>query len=297
MNPIPNINLGEVYDTRYESSEVHYECFSKLAHFFGRNMPVHWHDRFFQIHFLSRGQMHLQLDEKVYRAHAPLFVMTPPSVPHAFVTGDDAEGHVLTVTQNWIWPLLTQLYPGQKQEVVARAACIELCPLSDEALALERLWLLMAYEASEVNALKMGVSEAMRALTQLLWIDMHRLMGQGAEEIALPRVDVRLFRQFNQLVERDFMTHESLKHYAEHMSITEARLNDVCQRISGMSPKALIHDRLLRECKQMLLYSPLSIQELAYHLGFKDPSYFSRFFSKSARVSPSVFRENKRSLG
>ena len=38
--PIPNINIGQVYDQRYSDAEVHYDKLGNLAGFFGRNMPV-----------------------------------------------------------------------------------------------------------------------------------------------------------------------------------------------------------------------------------------------------------------
>jgi AraC family 4-hydroxyphenylacetate 3-monooxygenase operon regulatory protein len=42
-------------------------------------------DRYFQMHFLDTGQIELQLDDHRYSVQAPLFVITPPSVPHAFI--------------------------------------------------------------------------------------------------------------------------------------------------------------------------------------------------------------------
>ncbi len=44
--PIPNINIGQVYDQRYADAEVHYDALGPMADFFGRNMPAHRHDRF-----------------------------------------------------------------------------------------------------------------------------------------------------------------------------------------------------------------------------------------------------------
>ena len=42
---IPNIDIGKAYDQHYTDAEIHYEQLEKLADFFGRNMPVHHHDR------------------------------------------------------------------------------------------------------------------------------------------------------------------------------------------------------------------------------------------------------------
>ena len=62
--PIPNINIGQVYDQRYADEDVHYEALGKLADFFGHNMPVHRHDRFFQLHYLTRGAVRVYLDDQ-----------------------------------------------------------------------------------------------------------------------------------------------------------------------------------------------------------------------------------------
>lgn len=72
-------------------------------------MQAHRHDQYFQMHFLDTGQIELQLDDHRYSVQAPLFVLTPPSVPHAFITESDSDGHVLTVREDLIWPLLEVL--------------------------------------------------------------------------------------------------------------------------------------------------------------------------------------------
>ena len=106
MKPIPNINIGQVYDQRYSDAEVHYDKLGNLAGFFGRNMPVHRHDRFFQVHFVKSGAVRVYLDDRQFVESGPMFFLTPPTVPHAFVTEPDADGHVLTVRQQLVWALI-----------------------------------------------------------------------------------------------------------------------------------------------------------------------------------------------
>ena len=66
MKPIPNINIGQVYDQRYSDAEVHYDKLGNLAGFFGRNMPVHRHDRFFQVHYVKSGAVRVYLDDRQF---------------------------------------------------------------------------------------------------------------------------------------------------------------------------------------------------------------------------------------
>jgi AraC family transcriptional activator of pobA len=41
-----------------------------------------------------------------------------------------------------------------------------------------------------------------------------------------------------------------------------------------------------------LVYTSISIKQLANELGFDDDAYFTRFFRKHTGVSPKVFRAN-----
>ncbi|MBF3259070.1 4-hydroxyphenylacetate catabolism regulatory protein HpaA, partial [Pseudomonas aeruginosa] len=123
--PIPNINIGQVYDQRYADAEVHYDALGNLAGFFGRNMPAHRHDRFFQAHYVKNGAVRVYLDERQYLESGPMFFLTPPTVPHAFVTEADADGHVLTVRQQLVWSL-TEAEPGLAPGPQVAPACVAL---------------------------------------------------------------------------------------------------------------------------------------------------------------------------
>jgi AraC family transcriptional activator of pobA len=52
----------------------------------------------------------------------------------------------------------------------------------------------------------------------------------------------------------------------------------------------MIEARMMREARRNLAYTNLSISTIAYTLGFADPAYFSRVFTRDAGVSPKAFR-------
>lgn len=112
-------------------------------------MLPHRHEQYFQMHFLNSGQIELQLDDHRYSVEAPLFVLTPPSVPHAFITESDADGHVLTVREDLIWPLLEVLYPGTRETFGLPGICLSLADKPDELAALEHYWQLIERESVE----------------------------------------------------------------------------------------------------------------------------------------------------
>ena len=66
-----------------------------------------------------------------------------------------------------------------------------------------------------------------------------------------------------------------------------------CRLIAGAPPLRLIQDRQLLEAKRALLYTNMTVGEAAYYLGFEDPAYFSRFFTRGAGEAPRRYRARR----
>lgn len=289
--PIPNINIGQVYDQRYADEDVHYEALGKLADFFGHNMPVHRHDRFFQLHYLTRGAVRVYLDDQQYSESAPLFFLTPPTIPHAFVTHPDSEGHVLTVRQQLVWPLLEAHRSQSGEPRLVSPTCVALgAPDARHASEVEHLDRLFAMLADEFGQQLPARNASLQALTQLIFIALLRLSAEPVKNQHVRHDNLQIFHRFNALIEDRYREHWPLSRYAEAMGVTEARLNDICRRIADLPSKRLVHERLMQEARRLLLFTAGSVNEIGYELGFKDPAYFTRFFSREAGVTPSEYR-------
>lgn len=289
--PIPNINIGQVYDQRYADEDVHYEALGKLADFFGHNMPVHRHDRFFQLHYLTRGAVRVYLDDQQYSESAPLFFLTPPTIPHAFVTHPDSEGHVLTVRQQLVWPLLEAHRSQSGEPRLVSPTCVALgAPDARHASEVEHLDRLFAMLADEFGQQLPARNASLQALTQLVFIALLRLSAEPVKNQHVRHDNLQIFHRFNALIEDRYREHWPLSRYAEAMGVTEARLNDICRRIADLPSKRLVHERLMQEARRLLLFTAGSVNEIGYQLGFKDPAYFTRFFSREAGMTPSEYR-------
>jgi len=100
-----------------------------------------------------------------------------------------------------------------------------------------------------------------------------------------------LIARFNDLVERKFRDEQSVAGYARLLHTSQSRLRSAALELTGQSPMQLIHARLLLEAKRQLHYTDSSIGEIALALGFADPAYFTRFFSRHTGLSPRSFRQ------
>ncbi len=297
LHPIPNIHIGRVYDPDDPERDLHYETFERLAEFFGRNTPAHRHHSFYQVHFLTQGSIRLQLDERHYEGDAPLVFITPPTVPHAFYTDENTRGHTITVRQEIVRGWYAAM-PGQWPERLLREAALVRLATSGpdgppDVSPMHTVANLLQQEYRHRGA---GSDSAILALGQLFFIHLSRLL-LAAEPESIGKQerseDLRLFLRYCDLVEAGFAQHLALTDYARRLNVTEARLNDLCRRMANQSSKELIHDRLVQEARRLLRFSAIPVSEIGYQLGFTDPAYFSRFFTRHAGVPPSEFRSRQ----
>lgn len=99
-------------------------------------------------------------------------------------------------------------------------------------------------------------------------------------------------RSFKALLKQEYQSNKSPSLYAAKLNISLSYLNECVKSSTGMSVSYWIQYELMLEAKRMLCYSSLTIKEIAYNLGFDDPAYFSRLFTKTAGMSPYQFRKD-----
>ena len=103
--------------------------------------------------------------------------------------------------------------------------------------------------------------------------------------------DTKLFKDFSLLVEQNFKQMHSVTEYANRLGLSPKSLTKHLQKIGAQTPSDFIKNRIITEAKRQLIYSKESIKHIAFDLGFNDPAYFSRFFTKASGQSPLQFKK------
>jgi len=103
-------------------------------------------------------------------------------------------------------------------------------------------------------------------------------------------VESQLFKDFSVLVEQNYKTLHSVTEYAARLGISPKSLTKHFQKIGSKTPSDFIKNRIILEAKRQLLYSTDSVKQIAFNLGYNDPAYFTRFFTKSTTKSPLRFK-------
>ncbi|GAL83366.1 AraC family transcriptional regulator [Sporocytophaga myxococcoides] len=126
------------------------------------------------------------------------------------------------------------------------------------------------------------------ALLDILLIHCKRLYPQNAgDKMNKGRL---LVKKFKQLIEEKYQDNLSVKDYAEHLAVTPNHLSETVKQLTGRTSTDLINEKLLVEIKRLLIYSELTVSEIAFQLNFSDQSYFSKYFRKLTGQSPAEFR-------
>jgi len=88
---------------------------------------------------------------------------------------------------------------------------------------------------------------------------------------------------------------EPVSAHARALGVSLTALRQACARVANSSPAQMLDDRALLEARRMLLYSQLSVTDIAYAVGFEDPAYFSRFFARHVGQPPRSWRAARES--
>ena len=101
-----------------------------------------------------------------------------------------------------------------------------------------------------------------------------------------------IVKRFKELVEKHYSNWHQVKDYADALNVSPGYLNEVIKESIDKSAKEYIQNRLILESKRLSLFTDKSIKEIGYHLGFDDPSHFSKFFKSNTGLSFQDFKES-----
>lgn len=127
--------------------------------------------------------------------------------------------------------------------------------------------------------------------TYLKQLIIHSVRIQKENHQLKENIESKLFKDFSILVEMNFKKLHSVTDYANRLGVSPKSLTKNFQKIGTNTPSEFIKNRIILEAKRQVLYSTNSVKQIAFDLGFNDPAYFSRFFTKSTTKSPLQFKK------
>ena len=78
--------------------------------------------------------------------------------------------------------------------------------------------------------------------------------------------------------------------FASHLNLSPNYLSDLLNRFTGKTTQEHIHLKLVDTAKSLLWNTEKSISEIAYELGFRYPSHFTKVFKTKTGLTPKQYR-------
>lgn len=271
---------------------VHYEAIPERSSLFGWEIEPHVHEALIQVLYLTKGGGTVVMDNAKWVLRPPCLVLTPAQSVHGFSFRSDADGPVVTAAQTPLESIAAVAGPELLRHI-RTPVVLEVDAASRHAEALASLYESIRREAQLHTAGKVGSG---MALLVALLVQVARLSENGVSHCEPGRSrKASQIERFRSLLDEHFKRRWPVENYASELGITSGQLGRLCRDVLGMSTLDVINARIVHEAQRQLVYSTLSIKQIAAELGFADEAYFGRFFKKQTGHQPTLFRTRARS--
>lgn len=268
---------------------LHCESIPERSRVHDWEITQHRHADLGQFVYVQSGHALLDVEGTVSEIDEPAVQVVPPMCVHGFRFSRNIAGYVITLALplfDWLQDSL-----GDAAPALLRAGCHE---VGADKPYIDQLCQRIACEYGNVAP---GRDFVLHSLVGALGSWVERQQHEQREAEWRPDRGQQHTASFSRLVEQHFREHWSVAQYAAELAFTAAQLNHVCRRSLGCTALEHVHRRVLLEAKRNLIYTTMSVAQVADLLGFSDVGYFSRFFRRLEQVSPRDFRQQQVSHG
>lgn len=291
MKDVPHYSL---YGKSSAADAPHYLYIAHLEESLPKHnweIHPHRHDQMHQLLVVEEGSVFLQVADWSAEEQGACILSVPAREIHGFRHHPGVRGHIITISEPFLMGAFAETERQSFPFLFTQPLLMRLREGSHED---QMLFSLVQQLVAEYKNPQTGQACLLGAYLKILFV----LLGRAAGHVQTPEqqfdAKITIYEQFLKLLEAHYTQHWSISRYAERLGMTESRLNRLCQRYTGQNALQIMHGRLVTEAKRKLMYANLSVNEVAYELGFKDPAYFSRFFNKSCGEPPSQFKVRMR---
>ncbi|MDD3037792.1 helix-turn-helix domain-containing protein [Bacteroides sp.] len=244
---------------------------------------------YYDITFITEGGGNFSIDNQFYIAKPYDVFFSRPGEIRNWDTNHIVNGYALIFEDGFLSSLFKDaLFVQHLSFFCSGKVSAQLC-LSSELYI--RIIQVLHHIKIEINSYKQSGVEVLRALLYevLMLLDRAYLcdIQTKSENKEMNQTHAN---KFVELVGLYLEEQHSVRYYADKLCITPNYLNEIANLALGVSAKQYIQNKVMDEAKKILVYTNLSILEIAYYLHFSSVSYFTRCFRQYTGETPSSYR-------
>lgn len=285
-DPIPTFYLYGEPQRNVSEGFVHVENLDDRSRPSEWTIRPHLHRDLNHIILIAEGGGSMRAEMETLDFEAPCLLTIPAGVVHGFTWHRDSRGWVTTIADSYLHQIF--LRDGDLAALFRTAQAVMLT--KEESRRTERTIRTMM---QELDWTRPGQRTAVEAGLLSLMLTALRRLSIRDQGFYPDNKCMLLVARLRERIDRHFRDRMPVATHAQALGVSESLLRQACAKVAAISPSAMQDERALLEARRMLLYSNLSVAQISFAVGFEDPAYFSRFFSRHVGFPPGRYRQQK----
>lgn len=257
-------------------------------------------DRTHMLLMCSTGTLSVQLDGQNITMEKNSILVFPTLAPCRLTAiSDDMEGVMWKVIGNDGLPFASRILDTSTQLSIVAHPLLKL-----DHFVYERLYEKMGELGKLVDVfcepgiVKHSIDILFRLLLTMAATITYAICYLYATRLEKPNENIdrrdMVVTKFMASLSKNYMKERSVKFYASEQKFQSSYFSSIIKSKTGQPANKWIDDIVIKGSKEMLLWSDMTIKEVAYKLNFPSQSFFGKYFRKHVGMSPKEFRKTKR---
>lgn len=247
----------------------------------------------------TRGNCQLSLDDVTYQVSSnDIFIYFPFSALKILHRSDDLYGIVMALDIENIHPLINKITDidfllQMRQHPVASLSQEDVDTMNRYITAYQKL-LRLSKNYAERNLRRFWQLNNLQLNNIKNNLILQILLAYTSDDSAVKNIADRkdeIVRNFFQSLQKNLIQQHEVGFYANQQFISMRYFSSVVKERTGMTPSTWITNALLKEAKELLTESTLTVKEIAEHLSFPNQSYFGKWFKTHVGMGPMEFKK------
>ncbi len=208
---------------------------------------------------------------------------------NAFQFTEDLKGYILLFTDDFLKKQINSLHNNEIIRLFNAHLFSPIIKIPSDSNVIKYFQLF--YEEYSLITNELEQVETYSSLYSIIFYKLERLKKYQTFHLK-NSAKLKTFLSFKNHLETHFRTSRNADFYAEKLNITYKHLNTISKDILNITIKQFIDAFVILEAKRLLINSEIKSTELAYSLGFEEPTNFVKYFKKHTGLTPNSFKKD-----
>lgn len=250
---------------------------------------------YFSFVFIKEGSGNYTIDDKIFPFASQTIYFTNPGHIKSFEIENSQDAYIITLTESFlrenVHPDIFGEFPFLLAEIVPPKVMSE-TDFNEFEIIYKQIFNEFKKNSKYKNKILGNLFVVLLLkIKEKFWLLYNPIEEGDRNSQIVKSFKLLLEKEFNKNTSSGVKTALQVQDYANELNLHPSYLNSVIKSKTDRTVNDWISKRILSKAKSLLKNTSYSSKEIAYQLGFSEPTHFSRFFKKHTQLSPTTFRK------